>query len=304
MKVGLIGLGAMGVLYSDLFQKAMPENFFVIADRNRIERYQDTGIYCNGIYCPFTYRSSDDAVFVDVLLVGVKFGGLQSAIREVTPFIKKDTIIISLLNGISSEEILKQAFPQAHVLYCIAQGMDAVKDGNQVMYLHKGVLVLGESDGSRSETLTSIGTLFDKVGIPYEYSDTIIRKLWSKLMLNTGINQVLMVYEGIYDTVQQPGEAREKMINTMREVLHVANAEGVDLCEKDIQDWLVVVDGLNPQGMPSMRQDALAKRYSEVELFSGTILPLAKKHHMEVPNCAELYYRIKDLEASYSNLKD
>ena len=118
-------------------------------------------------------------------------------------------------------------------------------------------------------------------------------------MLNTGINQVVMVYEGVYDTVQQPGEARELMIATMREVMQVANAEGIDLNEDDIAGWLQVADGLNPQGMPSMRQDGLAKRRSEVELFSGTVIPLAHKHHIAVPNCQYLYDRIKEIEAAY-----
>ena len=80
MKVALIGLGAMGVLYSDLFRQAMPEDFFIIADRERIQRYQQDGIYCNGTRCDFVYRSAADAVPVDVLMVGVKFGGLQEAI--------------------------------------------------------------------------------------------------------------------------------------------------------------------------------------------------------------------------------
>jgi 2-dehydropantoate 2-reductase len=144
-----------------------------------------------------------------------------------------------------------------------------------------------------------VETLFDAVGIPYTESDTILRQLWNKLMLNTGINQVVMVYEGTYATVQQPGEARNLMIATMEEVMRVANAEGIDLNQGDIQNWLQVADGLNPNGMPSMRQDGLAKRYSEVELFSGTILPLAQKHQIAVPNCAALYQRIKMMEAAY-----
>lgn len=212
---------------------------------------------------------------------------------------QQGTIVISLLNGISSEKILQQAFPQAHILYCIAQGMDAVKDGNQASYLHKGVLVLGEADGSRSEALQAIGRLFDKAAIPYTVSDTIIRKLWSKLMLNTGINQVVMVQKGTYATVQQPGAAREMMITAMREVMQVANAEGIDLNEGDVQGWLQIADGLNPDGMPSMRQDGLAKRYSEVELFSGTIIPLAQKHRLAVPTCTMLYQQIKEIEAEY-----
>ena len=66
-------------------------------------------------------------------------------------------MIISLLNGISSESVLQKAFPQAKVLYCIAQGMDAVKLGNQASYANKGVLVIGEADGSQSVALSAVG---------------------------------------------------------------------------------------------------------------------------------------------------
>lgn len=298
-KVALIGLGAMGVLYSDLLYRAFQDDFFVIADEKRIARYEAEGVYCNGTRCQFPYRSAAEAELVDLLLVGVKFGGLQAAITEAAPFVQQGTVVISLLNGISSEKILQQAFPQAHVLYCIAQGMDAVKDGNQASYLHKGVLVLGEADGSHSEALQAVGKLLDKAEIPYMISDAVIRKLWSKLMLNTGINQVVMVQKGTYATVQQPGTARDMMIAAMREVMQVANAEGIDLNEEDVQGWLQIADGLNPDGMPSMRQDGLAKRYSEVELFSGTIIPLAQKHHLAVPTCTMLYQQIKEIEAEY-----
>ena len=298
--VGLIGLGAMGVLYSDLLQRGLMQgDFFVIADAERVERYQRDGVYCNGTRCDFLYRRKEDAVPVDLLIVGVKFGGLKAAIEEAAPFVTAQTVILSLLNGIASERVLQQAFPQAKVLYCIAQGMDAVKLGNQASYANKGVLVLGEADGQQSAALTEVGALFTQAGVPYQYSATIIRQLWNKLMLNTGINQVVMVYEGVYATVQQPGEARDLMIATMREVMQVANAEGIDLNETDVQNWLRVADGLNPQGMPSMRQDGLAKRYSEVELFSGTVIPLAEKHQIAVPHCQYLYDSIKAIEATY-----
>ena len=299
-KVALIGLGAMGVLYSDLLHRALQDDFFVIADEKRIGRYEAEGVYCNGQRCQFPYRSAAAAEPVDLLLVTVKFGGLQAAMAEAAPFVREGTVILSLLNGISSEQLLQQAFPQAHVLYCIAQGMDAVKDGNQASYLHKGLLVLGEGDGRDSEALQAVARLFDRAEIPYAVSDAVRRKLWSKLMLNTGINQVVMVYEGTYATVQQPGEARDLMTAAMREVMQVANAEGIDLNEDDVQGWLQIADGLNPDGMPSMRQDGLAKRYSEVELFSGTIVPLAQQHHIAVPVCTMLYQRIKEIEATYA----
>ena len=93
--VGLIGLGAMGVLYSDLLHRALGcENFFVIADQERIVRYQQEGVYCNGQLCQFCYRSKEDAVPVDLLIVGVKFGGLDADMAEAAPFVQDGTVII------------------------------------------------------------------------------------------------------------------------------------------------------------------------------------------------------------------
>ena len=51
--------------------------------------------------------------------------------------------------------------------------------------------------------------------------------------------------------------------------------------------------------MPSMRQDGLAHRRSEVELFSGTVCRLAKKHSLSVPVNEWLYARVKEMEAAY-----
>lgn len=46
-----------------------------------------------------------------------------------------------------------------------------------------------------------------------------------------------------------------------------------------------------------MRQDAMAKRKTEVELFAGTIISLAKKHGLSVPVNERFYRTIKEMEA-------
>ncbi|SDH51583.1 2-dehydropantoate 2-reductase [Desulfosporosinus hippei DSM 8344] len=67
----------------------------------------------------------------------------------------------------------------------------------------------------------------------------------------------------------------------------------------DLSYWLNVLDHLSPEGKPSMRQDIEAKRFSEVDLFSGTILELGKKYSLSTPVNEELYRRIKKIELRY-----
>ena len=118
-------------------------------------------------------------------------------------------------------------------------------------------------------------------------------------MVNVGVNQVVMIYEGTYATVQQPGEARELMKAAMREVMMLAEKENVKITEKDMDEYLNLIDNMNPNGMPSMRQDGLAHRKSEVELFSGTVLALAKKHGISAPVNQKIYETVRLMESKY-----
>ncbi|MBO5219519.1 MAG: ketopantoate reductase family protein, partial [Clostridia bacterium] len=79
----------------------------------------------------------------------------------------------------------------------------------------------------------------------------------------------------------------------------LAKAEGVALTEADIEEHVAFLATLAPELMPSMRQDRLKCRPSEVELFAGTVLRLAAKHGIAVPVNDWLYRRVKEIEAAY-----
>lgn len=81
----------------------------------------------------------------------------------------------------------------------------------------------------------------------------------------------------------------------MEEVILIAQKEGISLSQADIDYWLKVIDGLNPAGKPSMRQDVEAGRKTEVDLFSGTILKLGAIHGIETPINRILYDKITSI---------
>ena len=87
----------------------------------------------------------------------------------------------------------------------------------------------------------------------------------------------------------------------MREVMQVASAEGVTLTEDDFNQWVVIMDALDPTGMPSMRQDLKAGRPCELELFAGTIRSLGDKHGIDTPVNDHLYEGISALMAKAGN---
>lgn len=301
-KVSVIGLGALGILFGHHLAKRMkPQNLRIIADSERISRYQHDQIYCNGEICDFHYVTPDEQVEpADLILFAVKFNGLDDAIKAVKNHVGKNTIILSLLNGITSESIIGEAFGMEHMLCCVAQGMDAVKIGNKLQYTNMGMICFGDfKAGEISEKTKSVASFFEKMELPFLADTDMQKRLWGKFMLNVGINQAVAVYETNYGGVQKDGKPRETMIQAMREVVQISEKEGVCLTEKDIDYWLDVIRPLNPDNKPSLRQDMEAGRLSEVELFSGTVIRLGKKHGIPTPVNQFLYEKIKAMESEF-----
>lgn len=301
-KVSIIGLGALGILFGHHLSKRMPQgDLSIIADQERIRRYQRDSLYCNGERCRFNYLTPEDkGEPADLLIFAVKYNGLQDAVKAVKNQVGEHTIILSALNGISSEKIIGQTYGMDKILYCVAQGMDAVKVGNQLTYAHMGMLVFGEGEpGLISERVKRAAQFFEGMAVPFEAVTDMNRRMWGKFMLNVGVNQTVAVYESNYGGIQKKGAARDTMIAAMREVMVLSEKEGINLTETDLTYWLNLLDTLNPEGKPSMRQDMEARRFSEVGLFSGAVLELGEKYGAATPVNQELYRRIKEIEAQY-----
>ena len=99
----LIGLGALGIL----FGRKMP-GVKVIADAERVARYSAQPVVCNGKECHFDYVTPEQGQPVDLVLVAVKATVLEQAIKDIKKFVGPDTIIISVLNGITSENDIER----------------------------------------------------------------------------------------------------------------------------------------------------------------------------------------------------
>ena len=299
--VGLIGLGALGVLYAKQFTDGMGKNrVLVLADSDRIARYRKEGVFFNGQLCDFQYADAAQASGpVDLLVFAVKYGGLAQAMETCRHLVGPDTILLSVLNGISSEQDLGRVFGPEKVVWCVAQKMAARKEGNRVTVDPLGELAVGIPAGQDSSRLARLTTFFDAIHFPYSLPSDIRTHMWSKLLCNTGCNQAAMVFQCGYGGLSVPGAARDAMLGAMREVVLVAQAEGVPLSERDVENWVSIIATFPADGEPSMRQDGKARRPSEVELFSGTIRRLAEKHGIPVPVNDWLYREITQREQQY-----
>lgn len=295
--VSLIGLGAIGAAYGSKLHELLGDSLTVVANADRIKRYEKSGIVVDGKTYHFHYVTPEaDAVPADLVIIAVKNGELQQAIQDAKKHIGPNTIIISLLNGISSEEEIYEATRNEHILYSMCVEIDAVRTGNEVRFSSIGKICYGEKEQTISDDVLAVKHLFDEAAIPYEISENIWRTLWWKFMFNVGINQTSAVLRAPYRIFQQIPSAHQWMESAMYEVVALSEKVGVHLTKEDVERFRPILNNLSPDGKTSMLQDVEAERKTEVEYFAGKVCELGKKYGVPTPVNEQLYKIIHIIE--------
>ena len=107
----ICGIGAVGSIYAEKIQKYSPDNLKILVDEQRLERYTKNPPVFNGKELRLNYILPDDKDFkADIIIIATKFDGLSDAVRNIKNFVKENTVILSLLNGVTSEEIIAREY--------------------------------------------------------------------------------------------------------------------------------------------------------------------------------------------------
>lgn len=282
-KVILCGLGAIGTIYADKLEKYDAKNLKVLVDESRYERYSKNPVIFNGRALNFEYvLPSEEDFKADLIILATKFAGLKDAIKNIKNFVKEDTVILSLLNGVTSEDIIADDYGKDKMLYSYFIGHSSVRCGNSVTHDDVNTIVFG-AENNLSENVVAVKNFFDKVGINYKIPDDIKRSMWLKFMLNVSANQPTAILRMTFGDMFENTHFMKFAENIMREVQSVAKAEGIQNTETMVDEALKHLMTMTPEGKTSMLQDVEAGRKTEVDMFAGTVIEFGKKHGIPTP---------------------
>lgn len=285
-KVLICGIGAVGTIYANKINEYDSKNLKILVDKNRLEKYTKNPKIFNGKPLEFEYILPDDTTYkADLIIIATKFDGLNNAIKNIENFVKDDTIIISLLNGVTSEEIIAKKYGWKHILLSYFIGHSAMRDGNIITHDGVGDIVFGIKDKNLTDEadFEAVKKFFDKVGIKYKTPDNMLRSYWLKFMFNVAVNQSSAILRMTFGQMKNNEKYIEFVRKVMKEVEMIAKASGVEETETMIQDALLGFEKMMPEGKTSMFQDIEAGRKTEVDMFAGTIIELGKKYNIQTP---------------------
>lgn len=297
------GIGAVGSIYADKIEKFTPQNLRVLVDEARLERYKKNPTVFNGRVLDFNYILPNDTSFkADLIIIATKFDGLNDVIKNIKNFVYDDTVILSLLNGVTSEKIIAKTYGREKLLYSYFIGHSAIRDGRNITHDDVNTIVYGSENSNDFENVERIQDFFEQAGINYLIPDDIIHSLWLKYMLNVSANQTTAILKMNFGEMLENDKCMNFAINVMKEVQAIAKAEGVCNTESMINETIEHLHTMIPEGKTSMLQDVEAGRKTEVEMFAGTVIKLGKEFGIPTPynkiikEMIEIIHRQQDLK--------
>ena len=282
----LCGMGAIGSIYADKILKYDELNFRVLVDEARYSKYVSSPVIYNSKKLDVKYILPNESDFsADLIIIATKMSGFEDALSEIKNFVSDNTIILPLLNGVLSEELVASFYGRNKVLYSYFIGHSSVRIGNRISHDGVNTIVFGSDNPNDADSIQRVKAFFDYTKINYEVPQDIRHSLWGKFMLNVSSNTTTALFRKTFGEMLSNERFMEFAKKIMKEVQLVAEAEGIKNSENLVDETLSNLQKMTPEGKTSMLQDVEAGRLTENEIFTGAVLELAKRHGIQTPYC-------------------
>lgn len=294
-KVAVLGAGAVGAYVLWGLSEKPGIRLGVVAEGERARRLQN-GIGINGkAYHPEVW-TPEEAHGADLLIVALKYGALPGALDSIRQVVGEHTIVMSLMNGVDSEEIIGEVIDPSQIVHSLIK-VASERRGNQVVFDPETTIgiVYGEADINRGTgRIEALNDLFADTGLHYRATDVILTEIWSKFRLNVPNNQAQAMVGcgvGAYRDSEHVAFLRDRL---REEVDRIAEKKGIDFDKADTSSTFG--SKVRDRARYSTLQDLDAGRHTEVDMFAGAVVRMGRELGIPTPYNEFTYHMIKALE--------
>ncbi len=221
---------------------------------------------------------------VDYVIIAVKLWGTEEIAESIKPLVGPDTTVVSLQNGVESDDIIAEIIGREHLIGGIAQIASSVSSPGAIFHL--GTMqrvVLGELDGGTSDRVEQLRSALAEGGVVAESSDDIQKTIWDKFVFLVGLSATTTLVRTTIGPIREDPVMREFLHHVMDETVQVARAKGIDFLENYADEKLAFVDGLPFDMTSSMHHDLERGNPLEVAWLSGAVARFGDELKIDTP---------------------
>ncbi|HET9938186.1 MAG TPA: 2-dehydropantoate 2-reductase [Gaiella sp.] len=305
-RVGVVGAGSIGSLYAGHLAQVVdvsvltrrPEH----ADALNREGLRVTGR--SDVHARVHATADPDELEpFELAIVATKAAGLEDASESLAGRFEGATVMTTL-NGLGAEEVVRAQGDWP--LVSAVTFMSGTKHSDtEVEYVLDTETWLGPYEDTPYSVVEEIAGLIEASGLKARAFEDLRPAQWSKLIFNATVNSVAALtglpHDAHFAAEETPADLGHLVHDLVDEGKAVARAAGIELYE-DPWEMNVHATRRGSAHYPSMLEDVEARRETEIELITGSLVREAERHGVQVPLHTALYRLVKAKEESWQTV--
>jgi 2-dehydropantoate 2-reductase len=307
MRIAILGAGAMGSWFGGHLALNGRDVELLTTNLDHIDAVQRDGLTLRHgaiesiVQVPICTPAQITQV-ADLVIVLTKAFQLDDALASINHAIKPDTAVLSLQNGLGNEEIIvRHVGVENSWIGMTMVPVDRIAPG-VVESKGAGTSWFGGVHKSRPAVADRIETLFTDSGMDVRHDPQIKNRVWQKVAFNSGMNAVCALTHGTPGLVGASKMAKTLVRDVAQEVASVARVMGITINLEAVFETIDYACEHHGEHMPSMLQDLLAGKRTEIDALNGAIVKYAKEHGINVPLNTQLAGLIRMAEQGHARI--
>jgi 2-dehydropantoate 2-reductase len=307
MKTAIIGPGALGTLLATSLARAKNEVWLLDNNPQRAKKLSHDNIKLEGVSGSYKAKINITADTKEIgtpetIFICVKSYDTENALKHIKHLVGDNTYVVSLQGGLGNLQLISEYVESERIIGGItSQGATLVEEGH-VQHTAKGETIIGQDSGKVLSGIREISSMLGKASFPTKVSKDINSVIWSRLIINVGINALSAVTRLKNGSLVKNEYTREIMRRAVSEAAKVAKRKRIKLLYDDPIQKVESVCRATTGNLSSMLQDVLNQRQTEIDFINGSIIRQAKNLNIKTPTNEMLTELVKGIEENYNNL--
>jgi 2-dehydropantoate 2-reductase len=295
LKVTVMGAGAVGCYFGGMLARA-GHDVTLVARPAHVEAVLRDGLRMET-------RTFDERVRVkaaeqpagangaDLVLFCVKSMDTEAAGTQLKPFLRPDSLVLCLQNGVDNADRLRAVLPEHEVAAAVVYVATEMAGPGHLKHHGRGELVIEPANG-----IDRVAAALAAAGVPTEVSPDVRGALWMKLLLNCAYNAISAIAQQPYGENVKGAGIWDVMHDVVDECLAVAKADGVQVPGDPHAATRKLVESM-PAQYSSTAQDLARGKPTEIDFLNGYVVRRGQALGVPTPANRVLWALVKLLEA-------
>ncbi len=303
MKIGILGAGAMGILFGGLLKKFGHEVTLIVKDNNKKKLLVDKGICLNLDQGRFTVypqilHTKERSRF-EIIIVFTKTNNTIDALNAYKNNIDKDTYLMSLQNGLGNFEKLLNFADRSKIIYGTTMAPADLNGMREVSSFGSHLSQFKSGDSKNNNFVNQIAKQFQLSSIHSKVNLNVDNVIWDKVAFNTAMNTICALLEITPKTIEENKYLKKFALNVAKETCNIGKAFGIKINETNIAKNIELSCREHGEHKPSMLQDVLLKKQTEIDSLNGEVVRIGSKLNISTKLNRSLYNLVKAKENNY-----